>query len=100
MRKRGAGIDASLLGGATWCFMPRSGGEKIRIAARGRTRTLKNLLQERAIPAWERDRLPLLFRGDALVWVPGVGIAAEYACGRGAEGVLPSWTVAGRAALC
>ena len=99
-RERGAGIDASRVGEGEWRFMPRAGGEKIRIAAQGRTRTLKNLLQERSIPAWQRDHLPLLFRGTELVWVPGVGIAAEYACQARSEGLLPRWTVAGEAALC
>jgi len=99
-RGRGSGIDASRVKGGEWSFKPRSGGEKMRIAARGRTRTLKNLLQEGSIPAWQRDRLPLLFRGDELVWVPGVGIAAEYACEARSEGLLPRWTVAGGAALC
>jgi len=99
-RARGAGIAAELASQGEWCFMPRSGGEKMRITERGRTRTLKNLLQERSVPAWRRERLPLLFRDGELVWAPGVGIAAGYACrGRG-EGFLPSLRVAGEAALC
>ncbi len=43
----------------------------------GRTRTLKNLLQEAAVPEWQREHLPLLYRGERLAWVPGIGIAAE-----------------------
>ncbi len=97
---RGAGIAAASLHSGDWCFMPRSGGEKIRIDAKRPTRTLKNLLQEHAVPAWQREKLPLLFRDTALVWVPGVGIAAEFACEEGAEGFSPCWTVAGKAALC
>ncbi len=96
----GAGIAAACVDGADWFFMPRSGGEKIRLDALRRTRTLKNLLQEHAVPAWQRDKLPLLFRGGELAWVPGIGVAAEFACGEGAEGFLPCWTVAGGAALC
>ena len=92
---KGRGILASLAAGTDWCFMPRAGGEKMRLDARGPTRTLKNLLQERDVPEWQRDRLPLLFKGPALVWVPGVGIAAEFACPRGAEGIFPRWEVAG-----
>lgn len=99
-RARGAGIDAALAREGDWCFMPRAGGEKMRIAARGRTRTLKNLLQEHAIPAWRREQLPLLFRGEDLVWAPGVGIAAEYACQGRAEGISPCLRVAGEAVLC
>jgi tRNA(Ile)-lysidine synthase len=96
----GAGIDAQLAAGGEWCFMPRIGGEKIRISPKGRTRTLKNLLQEHSVPALQRDHLPLLFRGSELVWVPGVGIAAEFACEPRRQGLLPRWTVAGEAALC
>jgi tRNA(Ile)-lysidine synthase len=96
----GKGIAAALACVGPWHLMPRAGGEKIRLGSAQRTRTLKNLLQEHDIPAWERQRLPLLFRGQDLVWVPGVGIAAGYACAEGADGLLPCWTVAGRAALC
>lgn len=99
-RERGAGIDASCIAEGHWRFMSRAGGERIRLAAQGRTRTLKNLLQERSIPAWQRDHLPLLFRGTELVWVPGIGIAAEYACEARSEGLLPRWTMAGAVALC
>ena len=99
-RAHGAGIAQSALAQGEWCFRPRAGGEKIRVADRGRTRTLKNLLQEHAMPAWQRDHLPLLFHDNELVWVPGVGIAAGYACRGAGEGLSPSWKVAGRAALC
>ncbi len=99
-RVTGRGIAAALAEGPDWHFMPRAGGEKIRLEARRPTRTLKNLLQERDVPEWQRDRLPLLFRGAALAWVPGVGIAAEFACESGKQGILPTWTVAGRAPLC
>ena len=99
-RSQGAGIDAAALEAGEWCLKPRAGGEKIRIAVRGRTRTLKNLLQEHAMPAWQRDHLPLLFHDNELVWVPGVGIASDHACRGAAEGISPSWRVAGRATLC
>jgi len=99
-RVTGRGLALSLACGDEWHFMPRAGGEKIRLDARRPTRTLKNLLQEHDVPEWQRDRLPLLFRGDALAWVPGVGIAAQFACESGKEGLLPCWTVAGRTPLC
>jgi tRNA(Ile)-lysidine synthase len=95
----GEGIRASLASGE-WCFRARAGGETIRLGADRPTRTLKNLLHERELPMWQRDNLPLLFHGDRLVWVPGVGIAADYACGEGEEGLSPSWRVAGKAPLC
>ena len=91
---QGQGISAERAGQEGWYFAPRGGGEALRLGTERPTRTLKNLLQEHDIPAWQRDRLPLLFHGDRLVWVPGVGIAAEYACGPGQPGFQPSWTVA------
>ena len=96
----GEGIAADPARAGTWYFAPRSGGETIRLGADRPTRTLKNLLQEREIPNWQRDRLPLLFHDGRLVWVPGVGIAAEYACEAGQEGFQPSWRVVGRAPVC
>lgn len=99
-RVTGRGLAAALARGDRWHFMPRAGGEKIRIDAKRPTRTLKNLLQEHDVPEWQRDRLPLLFMGERLAWVPGVGIAAEFACEGGKEGLLPCWTLAGRAPLC
>jgi tRNA(Ile)-lysidine synthase len=98
-KAQGRGLVSARFGTA-WYFMPRSGGERIRLEASRPTRTLKNLLQERGIPAWQRSRMPLLFNGDRLVWVPGIGIASDYACGQAQEGFLPCWTVAGRAPVC
>jgi len=56
----------------------RQGGETMRLGQTASNRTLKNLMQEKCIPPWRRDRMPLLFCGDELVSVPGVGVAAAY----------------------
>jgi tRNA(Ile)-lysidine synthase len=96
----GEGIAAAFIGEGQWYFAPRTGGETMRVGGPDRpTRTLKNLLQERDIPMWQRD-LPLLFRGERLVWAPGVGIAADYACGEGQPGLRPTWRVAGKPPVC
>jgi tRNA(Ile)-lysidine synthase len=97
---QGEGIAADPARAGPWYFTARSGGETIRLGADRPTRTLKNLLQEREIPIWQREKLPLLFHEDRLVWVPGVGIAAEYACSPGQEGFSPSWRVAGKPPVC
>jgi tRNA(Ile)-lysidine synthase len=95
----GAGIARPAQDGGDWYFAPRGGGERLRLHARGPSRTLKNLMQEQGMPPWERRALPLLFHGERLVWAPGIGIAAEYACGPGATGLAPSWRVARKASL-
>lgn len=88
----GEGIAADRAAGEGWHFAPRAGGERIRLAAARPTRTLKNLLQESAVPVWQRARLPLLFHRGRLVWVPGIGVAADYACPPRARGLRPTWT--------
>lgn len=66
-------MPAAVLQGRTLCARARSGGERMRTGPGGRLRTLKNLFQERGIPAWRRH-LPLLFVGDVLLWAPGLGL--------------------------
>jgi tRNA(Ile)-lysidine synthase len=89
----GAGLDMVRAGAAGdgWHFAERRGGERVRLAAGGRTRTLKNLLQEAAVPEWQRARLPLLYCGERLAWVPGIGVAADLACAPGLPGLVPHW---------
>jgi tRNA(Ile)-lysidine synthase len=87
-RSRGRGIDAkhkSLL------VRLRAGGERLQPDARRPRRTLKNLFQEAGVPPWQRDRLPLLFSGETLVWAPGLGVDAAYQAAAKAPGVLPEW---------
>lgn len=50
----------------------RQGGESVFIPHRGGHHSLKNLLQEAGIPPWERMRLPLVYVGEQLVYIPGV----------------------------
>ena len=47
----------------------RVGGERCQPRGRGGSNSLKKLLQERAIPPWWRDRMPLLYLGGELLAV-------------------------------
>ncbi len=49
----------------------RQGGETLRPHPNAPTRTVKNLLQERGIPPWLRERLPLVYCKETLVAVMG-----------------------------
>lgn len=53
----------------------RRGGERIRLAGRTHSTSVKKLLQQRGIPPWERSRLGLVYRHDRLVGIIGVGFA-------------------------
>jgi tRNA(Ile)-lysidine synthase len=57
----------------------RQGGEKLRPIDQSHTKTLKNLLQERGIVPWMRNRIPLVFAGDELVAVADLWLAADAA---------------------
>lgn len=69
----------------------RSGGERLQPDARRPRRTLKNLFQEAGVPSWARERMPMLFHGDDLVWVPGLGIDARFQARASVRGLLPEW---------
>ncbi len=88
---KGAGIDAQRFKAEPSSVRTRQGGERLRLAANRPSRSLKNLFQEAGIPPWERDRLPLLYCGEELVWVPGLGIACGFRAAKGRPGVMPEW---------
>lgn len=69
----------------------RRGGERMRPGAGRPRRTLKNLLREAGIPAWQRDSLPLLYLDEALVWAPVIGGDSDYQATAGEAGWLISW---------
>ncbi|MBK1730378.1 tRNA lysidine(34) synthetase TilS [Thiococcus pfennigii] len=48
-------------------------GARLRPHPRGPSRSLKNLFQEAGVPAWLRCYVPLIFAGDELIAVPGLG---------------------------
>ena len=87
-RARGKGFDADL---KSLQVRLRAGGERLQPDPRRPRRTLKNLFQEAGVPPWERERLPLLFLGDDLVWAPGLGIDARFQAAAGKRGLLPEW---------
>ena len=85
----GAGLKRTMLTAGDVTLGTRQGGERLRLHAAGPHRTLKNLLQEQAIPPWERDRLPLLWCNGRLLWAAGVGIDADAVAEPGEAGILP-----------
>lgn len=90
VRCTGEGISLEKLVAAPVTLRLRQGGETLRLHPNAATRTLKNLLQEQHVPPWQRDRLPLLYCGDALVCVVGVAIETGYRAAKGEAGVLVS----------
>ncbi len=92
---RGAGISIARLGARSVTIRVRRGGERLQPDCGRPRRSLKNLLQEARLPPWQRERLPLIFCGGALVWVPGMGVDCAFQANRGEAALLPSWLRSG-----
>lgn len=56
----------------------RQMGEKLRPSASQRSRSIKQLFQEHAIPPWERGEYPFIYQNDKLIAVLGVAVDPEY----------------------
>ena len=82
---QGEGVSAEwLLGRPLTVCSPRS-ARRLRTQPGGSARTLKNLYQERAIPAWLRPSLPLVETGGRVLFAAGLGMDRS-----------PGWPRAGR----
>jgi tRNA(Ile)-lysidine synthase len=53
------------------------------------------MFQEAGTPWWLRDGWPLVWRGDTLVAVPGIAVAAAYAASGEMPGYELRWRPAG-----
>jgi tRNA(Ile)-lysidine synthase len=90
-RGAGVGINLEKLKGEQISLRLRSGGETLRLHSKGSNRSLKNILQEKRVPPWQRERLPLLYHGGKLVAVVGVAIHTDYQVKAGEASLLVSW---------
>jgi len=89
--EEGRGLSVDRLRAERVTVRLRQGGERLRLDRRRPRRTLKNLFQERGVPPWRRDRLPLVYCGDNLVSVPGIGDACEFRAEPGEAGLIVTW---------
>jgi tRNA(Ile)-lysidine synthase len=69
----------------------RSGGEVCRRAGRPFHQRLKKMLQECGVAPWWRERLPLIYVGDALVAVADLWVCEPYAATAGEEALRIVW---------
>lgn len=88
---QGEGLSVARLNEAPVVLRLRQGGEKLKPDCARPRRTLKHLLQEAAIPPWQRERLPLLYCGETLAAVPGIGIDCTYQAAPGESGLRLAW---------
>jgi len=91
-KRKNCGIAEEWLQRSRLTVRVRRGGEVLRLVEGGPRRTLRNLLQESALPPWIRERLPMMYLGDDLVAVPGIGVDARFRCIQGGQGLIPVWS--------
>nr|MBF0682202.1 tRNA lysidine(34) synthetase TilS [Pseudomonas sp.] len=83
------GLDGQWLQAQPLRVTLRRGRERLRPGVQGPSRSLKNLYQEAGIPAWERTRLPLVWRGATLLFAAGLGLDGRAP--RAPDGVMLRW---------
>ncbi|MCB5187724.1 tRNA lysidine(34) synthetase TilS [Methylobacillus caricis] len=90
-RQMGRGLALERLATKTLTVRHRSGGERFKPDAHRPTRTLRHLYQESRVPPWQRECLPLLYSGDQLLIVPGIGVACEFQAMKNEMGLVVEW---------
>ncbi len=84
------GFEAQWLRAQPLESRPRTGGERFKLHPARPHKTLKALFQEAGVAEFERARLPLVWRGDQLIFLPRLG--ADALCvGQGGERVMLVW---------
>ncbi|MCW7537797.1 tRNA lysidine(34) synthetase TilS [Aquabacterium sp. A7-Y] len=87
-RVAAGGVALPLLAELT--LAERSGGEQFQSGPGRPPRSLKKQFQAQGVPAWARSG-PLLYAGERLLWVPGLGIDARARAGSGEAQVSLDW---------
>ena len=91
MRCESTGVNLQKLVESPVTIRFRQGGERLRPDCNRPRRSLKNLLREATLPPWERERLPLIFSGERLACVPGIGVECDFQAVPGEQGLVVSW---------
>jgi len=87
----GAGLCADKLKQAPVSLRSRTGGERIQLATNRPHHAVKKLLQQAGLPRWERNALPLVWCGDELAAIPGIGVAVSFQATSDTAGWALAW---------
>ncbi|WP_020655531.1 tRNA lysidine(34) synthetase TilS [Massilia niastensis] len=69
----------------------RTGGERLKPAPNRPTRSLKAHYQALGVPAWERERLPVVYREREVLFAAGIGMDCRHFGAEGGELVALRW---------
>jgi tRNA(Ile)-lysidine synthase len=95
LRERGGVLDRERLFAQPVEVRARRGGERFCAGPGRPRRALKLVLQEAGVAPWERGALPLVFAGDVLAAVPGIGVDPAFHAAPGGIGWDLVWQPAG-----
>ena len=68
-----SGIDETWLRQHSLRLQQHAGGGRLKLAENRPNRSLKVHFQALGVPAWERERLPLVYAGKELLFAAGIG---------------------------
>lgn len=74
----GIGLDPAWLRSRPLTIDFRQGGERLKPAPNRPTRGLKAHYQALGVPAWERERAPLVWAGQELLFAAGIGMDCRH----------------------
>jgi len=87
----GSGLAAEAAAVPPVVVRSRLGGERFAPDPSRPRRALKAWLRESGLPPWQRAALPLVFCGNALAAVPGLGVDVDFQAKSGARGYRLDW---------
>lgn len=67
------GINVNTLDWGRVSIRYRGGGERCRLRGQAHTKPLKKIFQNANIPPWMRPYVPLLYEGETLIFIIGIG---------------------------
>jgi len=73
-----SGISEAWLQSQALTIRPRQGGECVKLAPNRPSKSLKYHYQARGIPAWERQRLPIVTTQDQVLFAAGIGVDCRF----------------------
>ena len=90
-KKMGEGISLRKIENATLFIKFRDGNERFLPQLGRPKRSLKVILQNHAMPPWQREQLPLIFLDKTLVIIPNIGVDASLQANKDEMGLKVSW---------